>query len=302
MFATLRTLFVVTPMTEITLEVNPGTVRQEQPKIWKECGINRLSIGVQSLKDSALKNMNRHQSESDVAWTLQATAGNFETISVDFILGLPGVSADEWKSFLTRVVTWPVQHISMYFLTVHEDTPLYFKVKKNMVELPCDDEVVDQYHWSVDFLARHGFMQYEISSFARSGHECSHNKGYWQRKPFKGFGIGAWSFDAQVRYQNDKNIVSYIQHIAEGKDIITHDEPLTRARIHMEKVMLGIRQTCGMTRDDMICDLLDHEQEYVTRQLCWLKEHGFIREHASIITLTPKGLSVEHAIAARLAI
>jgi oxygen-independent coproporphyrinogen-3 oxidase len=302
MFGTLRKLFDITQSTEITLEVNPGTVRKEQLCVWKDVGINRLSIGVQSLKDSVLKDLNRHQSVEDVAYVLQHASALFDNISVDFILGLPGVSSSEWKEFLHTVVTWPLKHISMYFLMVHEDTPLHFRVHKKMVELPCDDELVDLYHWSVAFLAKYGFMQYELSNFSQEGYQSRHNTMYWERKPFKGFGIGACSFDGLARFQNEKNLAVYLKNIEKENEVIMFDEVLTRSQVHREKIMLGIRQSRGMLIADMVCDLADHEREYIATQVVWLKEHGFIEEKDSRLMLTPKGLSVENALSARLSI
>lgn len=146
MFGTLRTIFDVQSSAEVTIEVNPGTVRSvEQLEHWKKLGINRLSIGVQSLKDPVLKKLNRLQSASDVYALLAKTQHIFDNVSVDLILGLPDVSEAEWKELLQTVVTWPIKHLSIYFLTVHEDTPLYFKVKTQAIVLPPDDALVDLY-------------------------------------------------------------------------------------------------------------------------------------------------------------
>ena len=154
MFDTLYKGFVIDKTTEISIEVNPGTVKLEQLTVWKEVGINRLSIGVQSLKDSALKSLNRHQSAADVEWLLGQASALFDNISVDLILGLPDVSVSDWKELLARVVSWPINHVSVYFLTVHENTPLYFKVQRNQVVLPPDDTIIDLYHWTVDLLGK----------------------------------------------------------------------------------------------------------------------------------------------------
>ena len=115
------------------------------------------------------------------------------------------MSRDEWKQVMRTVVTWPITHVSIYFLTVHEDTQLYFRVQTNKVALPLEDHVVDDYMWSIEWLAQHGFEQYEISNFARPGFQSQHNRMYWQRKPYKGLGVGAWTFDGKKRLQNEKN-------------------------------------------------------------------------------------------------
>jgi oxygen-independent coproporphyrinogen-3 oxidase len=144
-FGKLKSMFEINDQTEVTIEVNPGTVRIEQFELWKQAGINRISAGVQSLKDEALHKLNRMQSSKDVYFLLEHASKVIENISVDFILGLPDVSPDEWKTYLNEVVNWPINHMSMYFLMVHEQTPLYFKVKTNVVRLPKDETVVQLY-------------------------------------------------------------------------------------------------------------------------------------------------------------
>jgi oxygen-independent coproporphyrinogen-3 oxidase len=114
-FGTLIRMFTIVPHAEITIEVNPGTVNEEKLQTWKKAGINRLSIGVQSLNDGVLKNLNRHQTASSVLQLLEIASPLFENISVDLILGLPDVSPDEWKQLIQTIVTWPIKHVSVYF-------------------------------------------------------------------------------------------------------------------------------------------------------------------------------------------
>ena len=199
-FGILRELFDFDQMTEVTIEVNPGTVTPKLFDVWSQAGINRLSIGVQSLKDVVLSSLNRHQTKEQVQDILQQASGYFKNLSVDFILGLPGVSDEEWKNMIQEAMSWPIQHISVYFLTVHEDTPLYFKVARNKVQLPPDDAMVDLYNWTVDYLASYGFERYEISNFAKKGFRSLHNAAYWNRKPYRGFGLGACSFNGTERF------------------------------------------------------------------------------------------------------
>lgn len=296
----LNTEFNILPGAEITIEVNPGTITTEHVQAWRNMGINRLSIGVQSLKDSVLKNLNRHQSMSDVFNALTITQQMFDNVSVDFILGLPGVSCAEWKEMIELVVKWPINHISVYFLTVHESTPLYFRVQKKMVELPCDDEVVDLYHWTRNIFVQNGFNQYEISSFARTGYESKHNRTYWNRMPFKGFGLGAWSFDGLARFENEKNLLTYIKLAKEKHDTVIVRELLTVDQIRLEKIMLGIRQIKGVAFEEIMKGLSENEQERLKKTIGLLQEQGFIINRGDHIMITPIGLSVENTIAQKL--
>lgn len=300
MLCILKKEFNILPGAEITIEVNPGTVNQEQLYEWKKMGINRMSIGVQSLKDSVLKKLNRNQSAEDVYKVLEMAKGLFDNVSVDFILGLPGVSDADWKEMLESVVKWPINHVSAYFLTVHENTPLYFRVKQKTVELPCDNQVVDLYHWTREILAKNGFDQYEVSSFARAGYKSLHNQAYWQRKPFKGFGLGAWSFDGASRFENEKNLLAYIKLVKDGQDTVAVRETLTIDQVRLEKIMLGVRQIKGVLLKDMMNDLSTDGQERLSATILLLQEQGFIMNCEGRIMITPIGLSVENMIAQKL--
>jgi oxygen-independent coproporphyrinogen-3 oxidase len=186
MFSNLREVMTFDENTEVTFEVNPGTVVDGALELWKELGINRLSIGVQSLKDTVLQGLNRHQTRIDVISLLQKTESIFENVSVDFIVGLPGVSPEEWKAMILEAMSWPITHISVYFLMVHEKTPLYFKIKQNSVVLPPDDEIIDLYYWTVDILEQHGFHRYELSNFAKNGFNQNIIKPIGKEKDTKG--------------------------------------------------------------------------------------------------------------------
>ena len=300
MFGILKNMFPLASSAEVTMEVNPGTVQEEHFMIWKNAGINRLSIGVQGLKDSVLKSLNRHQSAQDVAWLLSRAHKVFENLSIDLILGLPGVSDEEWRDVVKQVVTWPITHVSLYFLTVHENTPLYFKVQKNAVQLPPDDSLVDLYHWSVNEFERHGLKRYELSSFARDGFESRHNTVYWERKPFKGFGLGACSFDGTQRIQNEKNLMRYIDSVKKEDDITIFTEELTEDQIYLERLMLGLRRRKGVS-----CALLmgtSNERTNVAIKNCIesLKSYGLLDESNGTLTLTPKGLMLENEVVTQL--
>lgn len=301
-FGILRSRFDLSHTTEITIEVNPGTVRPEQLAQWKEAGINRLSIGVQSLKDPVLKKLNRLQSAADVSQVMTMAKDVFDNLSVDMILGLPDVSPKEWQDNLLQIVSWPIKHMSVYFLMVHEDTPLYFGVKKKSITLPCDDEVVDLYYWTIDFLAQHGFEQYEISNFARPGYQSKHNTIYWERKPYKGFGLGACEFDGTHRFQNQKNLMKYLEGIERGEDITIFSEQLSSDQVYLEKVMLGLRRSTGVAYEDLVEHLSQEQRAIITARIADLQETKFITQRDGRLILTPKGLAVENDIVIKLSL
>ena len=300
MFAILKKHFEFDHTTEITIEVNPGTVTPELLIAWQKAGINRLSIGVQSLKDVVLKSLNRHQTKQDVENVLKDASIYFQNLSVDFILGLPGVSDDEWKLMIQEAMNWPIKHISVYFLTVHEDTPLYFKVKTNRMTLPPDDGTVDLYDWTVETLAQHGFARYELSNFAKSGFESRHNAAYWDRKNYKGFGLGACSFNGTVRFQNVKNLGKYLELLGQKETVIQASEQLTSTQIALEKIMLGLRQSKGLVVADYMKEATPSQQLHFVQGAEKLKVNGLIEHANDIIRLTPKGYALENEVALQL--
>lgn len=301
-FGTLRKEFNFNEHIEVTIEVNPGTVRPEQFAVWKTAGINRLSIGVQGLKDSVLNNLNRKQSKEDVLWVLQNAHKHFDNISVDLILGLPDVSELEWKELLAQVVQWPIKHVSIYFLTVHEETPLYYRVQKQDVTLCSDDHMVDLYQWSIDYLQQHGLLQYEISNFARAGYRSRHNSVYWERKPYKAFGLGACSFDGSSRFQNQKQLIKYLTDIDNNKDVTMFCETLTSEQVHLERIMLGLRRSEGINIDELMENVSATKQDQFKQTIDLLHENNFLYKKNNRIVLSPAGLAVQNDIAARLSL
>jgi oxygen-independent coproporphyrinogen-3 oxidase len=302
LFNTLRQFFIFDENTEITLEVNPGTVQVDQLPFWKNLGINRMSIGVQSLNDDVLQKLNRLQKAVDVYSLLDNAPNYFDNISVDVILGLPGVSKTEWENLLATIVTWKISHISMYVLEVHDTTPLFFSIKSKKVTLPCDDTVVNAYHWSRDFLAKHGFNQYEISSFAKTEKESRHNTTYWERKPYRGFGLGACSFDGVSRLQNEKNLIKYLESVEQNKYKPTFTETINKNQIYVEKVMLGLRRIKGVCWEEISRELETAQKEKIALTINELQEKKLIVENNGRLQLTPAGLVVENEIITRLSL
>lgn len=299
-FGILNDGYEIMPDSEVTIEVNPGTVKPEQLEAWKKIGINRLSIGVQSLKDKALKELNRLQTVEQVGELIVQASQLFDNLSIDLILGLPGVTADEWKEYVMTVMQWPINHISIYFLTVHENTQLYFKVKKNSVVLPGDTEMIDLYYWSIECLRQHGFEQYEISNFARAGKQSRHNSAYWERKPYNAFGLGACSFDGKTRYANEKNLMKYMHLCNEKQSVHNFAEELTQEQVRLEKVMLGLRRICGISMHEFLEGLSHDQLNELQKKITTMQEQGMIQIVNDRLQLTPKGLALENEIVVQL--
>lgn len=300
MAATLEDMFDTHMISEITIEANPGTVVQEQVAVWQKVGITRVSIGVQSLDDTVLARLNRHQKADQVRALVTMLAGSIRSLSVDLIIGLPGVSEDSWKSMVQEVVTWPINHLSVYFLSVHDTTPLYFRLKRHEFTLPPEDSLVDLYHWTVAMLKEHGFYQYEVSSFAQPGHESLHNQIYWHRKPYKGIGVGACSFDGNHRFQTTKNLMEYIEAQRQGQDRYCVTEKLTESDVRAEAIMLAIRTKKGVPIETVMSGVTVHQELLIKDRICQLEQKNYILVSEGRIYLQPAAFALEHEVAVLL--
>ena len=296
MFDKLKKRFNFSRVKEITIEVNPGTITKDCLLLWKKIGINRLSIGVQSLNDKVLNQLNRRQSLSDVMTLFSYAAPLFSNISVDLIMGLPNISKKEWKLTLHEIVKWPIQHLSLYFLALHEKTKLFFDVQNHLLKLPQDEEIIDLFAWSVAFLKKHGFEQYEISNFARSGYRCKQNMIYWDYLPYKAFGVGGASFDGKRRFRNESRLLSYLKKIEIGEDVVVYQEELTDEQMRLEKTFLQFRQSRGVCIDEISDQLSEQAKEAFFSRLTLLQQRGLVEIKNNSIVLTTKGIPLENKV------
>ena len=166
--------------------------------------------------------------------------------------------------------------------------------------LPPDDGTVDLYDWTVETLAQHGFARYELSNFAKSGFESRHNAAYWDRKNYKGFGLGACSFNGTVRFQNVKNLGKYLELLGQKETVIQASEQLTSTQIALEKIMLGLRQSKGLVVADYMKEATPSQQLHFVQGAEKLKVNGLIEHANDIIRLTPKGYALENEVALQL--
>ena len=244
-FDALYEIFEFVKHPEITTEMNPGTVDREKLEVYKACGINRLSIGMQSVKDENLKVLGRiHNFEQLLeAYQLAREAG-FTNINLDLMSSLPSQTKEEWEEELQKTVELNPEHISAYQLIIEEGTPFYEKYDAHPELLPNEEESRAIYQTTKRILEANGYMQYEISNYARDGYECRHNVGYWIRRDYLGFGIGAASLIDNVRFQNEKSLGAYLAHPLESRE----EEQTLTVQDRMEETMfLGLRLTRGVS-------------------------------------------------------
>ncbi len=249
--AAINNNFEVLDTVELSLEANPDDITKEQLSIWKKRGINRLSIGLQSFKESDLRWMNRAHTveEANQCISLAQNAG-FQNLTVDLIYGLPDLSLEEWKSHIQQLIDFNVPHISAYCLTVEKNTVLANWVNKGKIKPLSEDVQSEQFLALLELLEVNGYEQYEISNFCKKDAESKHNSNYWKGKHYIGIGPSAHSFNGTSRSWNIANNTRYIQSINKGVSFF-ETEILTVQNQFNELLLTGLRTKYGVRLDNL---------------------------------------------------
>ena len=202
---------------EVTIEVNPGTVTEAKLKDYKECGINRISIGLQTTQDELLKKIGRIHDYGQFLETYNlARKVGFKNINVDLMIGLPNQKIMDLKESLNRIIKLQPEHISVYSLIVEEGTPISKKIQSGELALPNENEERNMYWYVKNTLELNGYNHYEISNFSKKGYESRHNMSCWNQCQYFGFGVAAHSYRDITRYSNITDINEYIKNIQKG--------------------------------------------------------------------------------------
>lgn len=223
-------VFDLSELEEISIEINPGTVKQGFFKDVHSLGFNRVSLGVQSSQPRFLKFLDRIHDFQDVINSLNLIRkANFTNINLDMIYSIPGQTLQDWESDLTAIINFDTSHLSLYSLGIETGTPLAKWYSKGLIEKQDDDLAADQYDLACDLLAKKGYSHYEISNWAVKGFECKHNLAYWRNDDYLGFGPGSHGHFQGLRYSNVLGIRSYIKAFTTSHPIKINRFPLTSA-------------------------------------------------------------------------
>jgi len=234
---------------EITVEVNPGSITKDDLIRLRRAGFNRLSLGVQSADDKMLKSLGRTHSFADAEETVKnSRQAGFSNVSADIIYGLPSQDKDVWAETVARTAALKTEHISCYNLKIEEGTQLY--IFKDSPFLPDDDSQADMYLYAVEMLTRFGYRQYEVSNFARRGFESRHNMKYWMGDEYIGFGPGAHSYIGRCRYSFVEDVEKYVERVNLGQVVIAHSEEMSDFENAGEYLMLRLRTTHGISEEE----------------------------------------------------
>lgn len=277
---------------EITMETNPGTVDKDKLIMFREAGINRISIGIQSFDDDDLKFLTRiHDKDIAVQTVLLAKEVGFENISIDLIFNLPGQTKDKWKINLETAVKLPVQHISAYSLILERGTILNKMVLDGKVNIQDEDYDAELYQMTIEFLAANGFKQYEVSNFTKPGYECRHNNVYWRYGDYLSFGPSSHSFVDGKRWWNFSSLKHYISEIEKNGSALANYEIINNEMARDEYVMLALRSRGLDThefRRKFGNSWLTENDNFFAKLL----EQKLIYSEEGIISFTPKGFAI----------
>lgn len=232
---------------EITLEVNPENVTTALMKGYREAGINRVSLGLQSLDDTLLQILSRGHNSNDACNAVETVyKSGIENITVDLMYELPTQSIEQWQRTLRRTLNLPINHLSLYNLTIEPKTSFYKRREILNKLLPDEETRLMMYEHAVETFESAGLLQYEISAFAKEGHFSKHNTGYWTGRDFIGFGPSAFSYWEGRRFSNVSNLHKYTRALDEGKSPIDFDEKLGPEEHLTELLAVQLRLRCGV--------------------------------------------------------
>ena len=291
----LKKHFVLHESIEFSLEANPDDINNEQLKLWKQLGVNRLSIGIQSFQNDALSWMNRAHEVGQSHQAIQsAQKAGFENISIDLIYGTPHYTKDQLLADLNLIKAYAIPHVSCYALTVEEKTALHSMIQKGQISNVVNEEQAAHFEIIVDFLQEHGFEHYEISNFAKPGSRSQHNSSYWKGIEYLGLGPSAHSYNGSTRQWNIANNAAYIKSIEEDK-VPFEKEVLTPVQQINEKIMTALRTDLGL----VLKEVATHELTILKAAQSNLQSGHLILEN-NTLQLTREGKCLADGIAAAL--
>ena len=244
---TLTNKFDVANVSEFTMEANPGEAPADYLEAYRELGVNRISMGVQSIEPALLQFLTRIHGPDEVFNTFDAVRqAGFENINCDLIFNIPNQKMDIWKRDLQQIVDLKPEHLSCYSLTVEEGTQLFQYVNRGKVAMPSDDQSAELYQWTQSTLEKNGYAQYEISNWSKPELPCRHNLHYWKIHPYLAFGPSAHGFDGKNRFSNIRNLDGYIKQLGDGKLPRQDDYKLSDKDRTNEMIGFGLRIKDGI--------------------------------------------------------
>lgn len=282
---------------EITMECNPGTLNINKLKIMKECGVNRLSIGLQAVQNEHLKYIGRiHTYEEFEKNYMEAKEVGFNNINIDLMYALPNQTEFDWKETLEKVVKLNPTHISAYSLILEENTELFDMYENKEFNLLDEDTDIEMYEYTINYLKKHGYSQYEISNYAKTGFECKHNILYWKGENYIGLGASASGYLKNTRYNNICDLEEYEKAVLNNKRPIEQEDVLNKEDKIEENIFLGLRMNEGIYFKEFEDKYYVDFKERYKVQLEKLQKSGLIMITEDKVCLTQRGREISNTV------
>lgn len=284
----LRDRLDLSALREWTFEVNPATVRPEKARLLRECGVNRVSLGVQSWDDDLLKTLGRVHSSAQAEKTFHTLReAGFDNVNIDLMFAVPGQTTEQWEATLAKTVALGSEHVSSYCLTYEEDTE-YFRKLTGGTFRQDDERDARLFELTMERLTEGGFHQYEISNYAKPGRESQHNRAYWLGKSYLGFGPSAFSTDGLNRWENVRDTAEYTRRILAGESPTQSREELTTEQRAGEIAAFRMRMSAGIPSEE-----LQPWKESIDE----FERIGLIEQNGGIFRLTKRGKMLADSVA-----
>lgn len=292
----IRTCFMIEEGSEITIELNPDDADRDYLEGLRYTGVNRISLGVQSWRDSDLKMMNRRHNASQASEALEnAIKTGFENISLDLIYGIPGMSAADWESNLDKTLSFDIKHLSAYHLTIEPGTVFHNMKEKGLLREIDEDESNTLFNILIEKTESAGFINYEISNFGKPGYFSVHNTNYWRQVPYLGLGPSAHSFNGYSRQWNVKDIKKYIKSVNSGKPLFEKEELDIKTRFN-EYIMISLRTMWGIDLE-YVENIFEKEgYDYVVNLSGKFINYGLMKQENQNLILTNQGKMISDNI------
>jgi oxygen-independent coproporphyrinogen-3 oxidase len=300
-FVTIRQNFAVTAAAEITVECAPGTLTSPVLEGLQRCGVNRVSLGVQSFDDQESASVGRlHKRSTVIDDVARLRSAGISNINIDLIAGLPHQTRESWETSLSELISLDSPHASIYMLEVDDDSRLGRELiaggqKYHAHFVPDEDVTADMYEVACERLNTSGIRQYEISNFARAGFESKHNLKYWTRQPYLGFGVDAHSMlhscnGRAVRFSNRDSLEKYLAGSAKERTLVSSESAL------QEAFFLGLRLNSGIDLQNLVNEFGEHAVSSYTESISELDTAGLVKKDGTIIRLTSRGRMLSNEV------
>ncbi|MDA8441615.1 MAG: radical SAM family heme chaperone HemW [Peptococcaceae bacterium] len=297
LFGMVQANFGLEPDAEVSIEANPGSCSAGKFALLRELGVNRLSLGVQSLQSDLLRRLGRCHTPAEAIEAVHlARDAGFDNINLDFIAGVPGQDLAAWQATLQTALELQPEHLSLYGLSIEPNTPFGSQWADGCLEVPDDEAQATMLEWSQHFLAEQGYGHYEISNYALPGKACRHNQVYWRNLPYLGFGAGAASYWQEQRSTNLARVEEYVAAVNLGVVPVAEKEHLSVELQMAETLFLGLRLLAGVEKRDFARRFNLNIDDVYGEKIKVLQNKGLLEDSGKVVKLSKRGILLANEV------